>query len=112
MTIKYVCSCGKRLKAPEKHAGRLHVCPACGESVQIPPLLAPDSERPPMTPQERRRLAQLRGEAPPPTPVAAETETEVPDRRLMARLARGLKKPALRPRQRRALETHWYQCLL
>jgi hypothetical protein len=115
MAIKYVCSCGKRLRAPEKHAGRLHVCPGCGESVQIPPLLTSDSERPPMTPQERRRLAQLRDEAPPPAPVAAEEsprKTEVLDRRLMARLARGLKKPTLRPRQRRALETHWYQCLL
>jgi hypothetical protein len=117
MSIKYVCSCGKHLKAPEKHAGRLHVCPACGESVQIPPLHTPEGERPPMTPQERRRLAQLREKAPPPTPIAteespAETTTKVPDRRLIARLSRGLKQRTLRPRQRRALETRWYQCLL
>ncbi len=115
MAIKYVCSCGKRLSAPEKHAGRLHVCPGCGESVQIPLLLTPDSERPPLTPQDRRRLAQRRGEATPPASVATKKsppETAVLDRHLMARIARGLKERTLRPRQRRALETHWYQCLV
>jgi hypothetical protein len=53
MSIKFVCSCGKRLKARDDMAERRTVCPRCGNPVGIPSL---DPTRPmPMTPAERLR---------------------------------------------------------
>ncbi len=36
MTIRFVCSCGKRLKAPNSFAGRRKKCPSCDKLVEIP----------------------------------------------------------------------------
>ncbi len=53
MSIKFVCSCGKRLKARDDMAERRTVCPRCGNPVGIPSL---DPNRAtPMTPAERLR---------------------------------------------------------
>jgi hypothetical protein len=38
MSIKFFCSCGKRLKARDKMAARRTICPACGNPVGIPSL--------------------------------------------------------------------------
>jgi hypothetical protein len=57
MSIKFVCSCGKRLKANDDMAGKRIPCPRCGNPVGVPAL---DPTRPtPMTPAERLR-AQAR----------------------------------------------------
>jgi hypothetical protein len=57
MSIKFSCSCGKRLKASDDMAARRIPCPRCGNPVGVPSL---DPNRPaPMTPQERLR-AQAR----------------------------------------------------
>jgi hypothetical protein len=122
MAIAFVCSCGKRLKARAEQAGRLTVCPRCGELVAVPSPRPADPDAPaPLTPQERRRLARLRGVAPdseavtlppPPAPerVAAPAD---PGRSLIASWMRSLKEPAPRSRRRRRpLEARWHQCLI
>jgi hypothetical protein len=38
MSIKFVCSCGKHLRAREEMAARRSVCPACGAPVGVPSL--------------------------------------------------------------------------
>jgi hypothetical protein len=69
MSIKFSCSCGKRLKASDDMAARRIACPRCGNPVGVPSL---DPHRPPpMTPQERLRARANRldtflpGESPP-----------------------------------------------
>src|SRR5260370_40177242 len=53
MSIKFVCPCGKRLKARDDMAARRIMCPRCGNPVGVPSL---DPNRPtPMTPAERLR---------------------------------------------------------
>ena len=37
MAIHFFCVCGKHLKAQRDMAGRITLCPACGEHVKIPP---------------------------------------------------------------------------
>lgn len=34
--VRFMCSCGKRIKAPVSHAGRTGLCPQCGGQVRIP----------------------------------------------------------------------------
>jgi len=34
--IRFVCVCGKRVKVPRAHAGKVGRCPACGKRVQVP----------------------------------------------------------------------------
>ena len=38
MSLRVVCSCGKKLQAPDELAGKRAKCPSCGERVQIPAL--------------------------------------------------------------------------
>jgi len=38
MAIKFICSCGKHLRARDEMAARRSVCPACGQPVGIPSL--------------------------------------------------------------------------
>jgi hypothetical protein len=53
MSIKFVCSCGKRLKARDDMAGKRIPCPRCGNPIGVPSL---DPDKPtPMTPAERLR---------------------------------------------------------
>jgi membrane associated rhomboid family serine protease/DNA-directed RNA polymerase subunit RPC12/RpoP len=37
--IRFICTCGKRMKAPAQYAGRTVKCPRCGMSLKIPTLL-------------------------------------------------------------------------
>src|SRR5262245_13234362 len=53
MSIKFVCSCGKRLKARDHMAERRTVCPRCGNPVGIPSL--DPNKTMPRTPAERAR---------------------------------------------------------
>jgi hypothetical protein len=70
MSIKFVCSCGKRLRARDEMAARRSVCPRCGSPVGIPSLRPnhPEIQHGPMTPAERVReqMRRLIREAPPP----------------------------------------------
>jgi hypothetical protein len=36
--IRLVCTCGKRMKAPARYAGRSAKCPRCGTRLKIPTL--------------------------------------------------------------------------
>jgi len=36
-SIRFVCTCGKRIKAPKEHAGRFGTCPQCGLRLRVPP---------------------------------------------------------------------------
>jgi hypothetical protein len=57
MSIKFICSCGKRLRARDEMAARRSVCPRCGAPVGIPSLRPthPETVAAPMTPAERVR---------------------------------------------------------
>src|SRR5262245_34800815 len=125
MTIKFVCSCGKRMSARDDMAGRRSFCPRCGEPVGIPGRTAthPDGSPGPLSPQERRRqsanraavdAAALTGPVPPipppPDPLTAVTPVLPPGVRLPEGGPRKLR-PALRPRRTWNLERHWAECL-
>src|SRR6266513_2910473 len=63
MSIKFVCSCGKHLRARDEMAARRSVCPRCGAPVGIPSKQAANSAitAKPLTSAERLRG---RGKAP------------------------------------------------
>ncbi len=44
MPIEIRCQCGKKLKAPDKLAGRMVNCPGCSAQIQVPALAAPDDD--------------------------------------------------------------------
>jgi hypothetical protein len=116
MTIKFICTCGKHLKARDEMAARRSVCPRCGSPVGIPSLRPthPGTVAAPLTPLERQRLARERAasssalvspqaDSLPPPPRPADTGLV----RLLS--PRGNRDPAL---VGRPLEAHWYECLL
>jgi hypothetical protein len=113
VTIKFVCTCGKHLRARDEMAARRSMCPNCGAPVGIP------SRRPihpggaaPMTPLERQRHARNQ---PPSEPATAQTESPTPaepqpvDTRLVRLLSRRGNRRDLTGRH---LEKHWGGCLL
>ncbi len=121
MSIKFICSCGKHLRARDEMARRRSVCPRCGQPVGIP---AREATHPggaaPLTPAERLRLAAQRGATGP-----AESGPAAPPRRqstpppaaprdrvgtLMLALLTGRRTRS--PRRQRPLETRWYDYLL
>jgi hypothetical protein len=116
LSIKFICSCGKKLRAREAWASRRILCPKCGNPVGVPSLNRHhDGDLGPMTPQERLRYAQKRkqlGEALPPS--EPETTTAAAPAQSSPRLVRMLSTRAQRPPDPgiRHLEKHWYQCLL
>jgi hypothetical protein len=56
MAIKFVCTCGKHLRARDELARRRTFCPACGRLVGVPALEPTQrgTEARPLTPSERR----------------------------------------------------------
>ena len=44
MPIEIRCQCGKKLKVPDKLAGRMVACPKCNAQIQVPAIAAPDDE--------------------------------------------------------------------
>jgi hypothetical protein len=125
MTIKFICTCGKHLRARDEMAMRRSICPRCGSPVGIPALNPTHrgATLGPMTPAERMRKNRSG-----PSGRSADSSREVPDakkrsanslsagsqedplRRLLSEHIASLLNPAAR--QPRQLEKHWYQCLL
>src|SRR5213593_192012 len=69
MSIKFVCTCGKHLRARDEMAARRSVCPRCGNPVGIPSLRPTHASAPlgTLSPEElRQRTREL---APPANPV-------------------------------------------
>jgi hypothetical protein len=131
MTIKFVCSCGKRLRARDDLAARRLACPRCGKPVGIPssnqprhtPLINPLA--PPSRPH--RQEAESNSPGWEPNEAAAQAAAGLADRlRLMGddgfvELTAASARPkaaaplAYRPamfRQSRDPGTRWYHCLL
>jgi len=120
MTIKFICTCGKHLRARDEMAMRRSICPRCGAPVGIPSLqpLHREATLGPMTPAERVRAKQnAAASGRLPQDAAATTAGsplrpggEDPLRRMLQEHVVGLVLPRARvPRQ---LEKHWYECLL
>jgi hypothetical protein len=59
MSIHFICTCGKRLKARDEMAARRSICPSCGRPVGIPSGQASQRGAPtgPLSPHERRQRA-------------------------------------------------------
>jgi hypothetical protein len=123
VTIKFICTCGKRLRARDEMARRRSVCPRCGQSVGIPSLepLHPGASSAPLTPGERLGLAMRRkgsgtaetATAPLPRPQERPSAAAIPrDRIGTAILALLMGRRTRAHRSDRRLETRWYQCLL
>src|SRR5438105_10031804 len=133
MAIKFVCSCGKRLRARNEMAARRSVCPACGEPVGIPSLtptaraatagamtpaerlsvgrrvMAPDTELPD-TPKERPG-DELRMDLPPNAPaIRPETTADQVAEMLLSTIQHDLAPPKLPPSNRG--EYRWFQTFL
>jgi hypothetical protein len=114
VSIKFICSCGKHLRARDDMAARRSMCPRCGAPVGVPSLRPTHAGTvaAPMTPQERRRLRREKSPDPfdpePPVPVTTALPPPAPSNITKASL------PWRVPRVRRRLhmEDHWYQCLV
>jgi hypothetical protein len=119
MTIKFICTCGKHLRARDEMAMRRSVCPRCGNPVGIPSL-GPTHRGAPLGPMTRDELLRRRSKVSTDTPAGDATVKdnkhqadrlgkEDPLRRLLREHIASLVNPhARRPRQ---LEKHWYECL-
>lgn len=113
MSIKFICSCGKHLRARDEMAARRSMCPRCGAPVGVPSLRPTHAGTiaAPLTPQERRRLR-------PSHPESWQDSSRAGSDRVTALLdgPTSLSRPTLepprrKPKVRRQLERHWYQCL-
>jgi hypothetical protein len=100
VSIKFVCSCGKRLKARDEMARRRSICPRCGSLVGIPGSL-PD-EAVPLT--RKTQHSTLSADSLP--------DRAVPrpgDERVLGILK--ARHAPRRPKSERHLEDYWYECL-
>jgi hypothetical protein len=110
VSIKFICSCGKHLRARDNMAARRSMCPRCGAPVGVPSLRPTHAGTlaAPMTPQERRQLQHL-GKRPdalaeePPATLTADLPSFEPP-------AISVKQPSC-VRLPRQLETDWLECL-
>lgn len=76
MAIRFACSCGKHISAPESAVGRVAKCPQCGNSVKVPAASSlregPPAPAPQISSRERDEvLAEMgldRAVVPPPAP--------------------------------------------
>lgn len=130
MAIKFVCSCGKHLKARDEMASRRSFCPQCGAPVGIPSLkpTVRGTVASPMSPHDRFRTKkavppvetpaalpsvdhpELTVSQEPPAPIVSVERAGKPLNFSLVRMVLGRKH---HPRKRAwPLEHHWYQCLL
>jgi hypothetical protein len=107
MSIKFVCSCGKHLRARDEMAARRSMCPRCGNPVGVPSLepTHAGTQAAPLTPQERRRLSRNKP--------GSDAFTTGVTTALTADPPVPPSQPGRTPkvRRRRQLEKHWYHCL-
>src|SRR5262245_48458518 len=116
MTIKFICSCGKHLKARDEMAARRSICPRCGSPVGIPSLKPTHAgtEAGPLSPMDRLRHARERKPLPAPVsapalePVQATAPRPADPRLVRLISSKGIRQPSLTVRH---LEKHWYECL-
>lgn len=114
MSIKFVCSCGKHLRARDEMAARRSRCPRCGNPVGVPSLhpTHAGTDAAPMTPQERMRHNRNKSGRD-----NDEVETIIihPSLTQPARPPSTSADPPPSPkmyrRRRRQLEQYWHQCL-
>src|SRR5262245_2614672 len=131
MSIKFICSCGKHLRARDEMAARRSFCPACGSPVGVPSLKPTHggTDAAPLSPAERRARARQRQQEPIPADEPAE-EVVWPAPRRPARpedldLSTGPRTPLDpsvvrqvvpdRPKHRQrewTFETHWSECVV
>jgi hypothetical protein len=111
MSIKFICSCGKHLRARDEMAARRSMCPRCGAPVGVPSLRPthPGTPAAPLTPQERRRLNRnKRNSESEALATAIQSSLMLPPR-----APSEASPPAPKEYRRcRQLEQHWYQCLV
>jgi hypothetical protein len=119
MTIKFICTCGKHLRAREDMAARRTVCPRCGAPVGIPSLEPTHRGTPaaPMSPDERRRRQPLSSDELSPyediNPLADFPNLGLRPAQRDETAAESLPIPPPMPLNRpRRGETRWYHCLL
>jgi hypothetical protein len=124
VSIKFVCTCGKHLRARDAMASRRSVCPRCGAPVGVPSLGPTHRGAPaaaPLSPQERVRLAQQRlrpGDAAPAdgiqtaAAVVGVTATAPPPAGAPAVAAPPADEAVVVRGPRRRREARWYHCLL
>ncbi len=110
MTIKFICSCGKHLKARDEMARRRSVCPRCGAPVGIPAIESRQRGAPVPWPRPHPAASPA---APPattaPLPAAPLQAAPLPaDPRVVRLLSVRGGRP---PRSGRHLETCWQECL-
>src|SRR5258708_6600101 len=111
--IKFVCGCGKHLRARDDMAARRTFCPQCGSPVGVPSLKPHHTgAEGPLTPAERTRQGAHRGEA---SESATATDQLIDEHIIRMMSGQGPASPSPRPRPTKAernLEEHWYECLL
>src|SRR5579875_2856853 len=114
MSIKFICSCGKHLRARDEMAARRSMCPRCGAPVGIPSLRPTHPGAPvlaPLTPQERlRRNRHKYRNEPQELPTAALPSSTLPTP-VPSAPGDTPPEPKAYRRRRRQLEQYWYQCL-
>jgi hypothetical protein len=129
MTIKFVCGCGKRLRAGDHMASRRMACPRCGKPVGIPAagqIVAPTYIDPYALPTHlERKVSDPNEPGWQPNEAAAQAAAELSDRlrrlgqeafdREVAASPRARRKRLARlPRFRHTWDpgTRWYHCLV
>jgi hypothetical protein len=129
MSIRFVCRCGKHLRAREDMAARRVPCPACGTLVGVPaPAPAHRGAAGPLTPEE---IARRNAGPAPAASIGPVTilfrhrfDPNVAPLAIPITLDAGLTLPAAppvvpsapppptpRPRRARGFESRWYHCL-
>jgi hypothetical protein len=129
MAIKFICTCGKHMRARDEMAGRRSKCPRCGSPVGIPSLQPTHTgtAAAPLTPLERQRLASQRlpaaagesGTAIGPLRPGVPADHAATISRVQQVLASDRTEPEAWPRSDKQrpgktwkFESNWYECLL
>ena len=113
MPIKFVCSCGKHLRARDEMASRRSLCPRCGAPVGIPALQPTHrgTTLGPMSLVEGQRIRQAVFATGLSSP--AEARQSSPSQQGRETVPQpGVPLPGSGWRHRRWVETHWYESLL
>lgn len=120
MSIKFICSCGKHLRARDEMAARRSMCPRCGAPVGVPSLRPTHTgtAAAPLTPQDRVRLNRIKSSREALNAVTSSPEeSQAKESQAIQAVAHPrslfdrLRRRTPKVRRSRQLEEHWYQCL-